>query len=168
MSQGSHSSINKTKAMHEALRQIPYNLFVVGVGTEEDEENAFVVSWAMQCSFEPPTVAVAVKADSISLKLIERHGAFTVNMLPKKRDDIARKLVKPHHSAGNKLGDVGHYFEETGAPILRDAIAFVECRVASIHKVGDHSLVTGEVINASQTSPEEPLRCSDLGWHYGG
>lgn len=160
--------VEKTKEMHNVLRQIPYNLFAVGVGRVDQEANAFMGSWITQCSFEPPMMAVAIRRDTLSFRMAETEGIFTINLLRKDQDDIARKLVKPHHRVGNKLADVDHTAGVTGAPILTDSIGFIECKEVSQVSTGDHVILVGEVVNALQSSTEQPMSCTDIGWHYGG
>jgi len=154
--------------MHETLRQIPYNLLAIGVGAAERAENAIVASWVMQCSFDPPLIAVALRNDTTTCELVRTEGVFTVNLLDKKDDELARKLVKPQHRIGDKLGQVSHTEEVTGAPVLRDAIAFIECKVTDSLETGDHTLIVGEAVNAHQRKSDAPLACSDIGWRYGG
>jgi flavin reductase (DIM6/NTAB) family NADH-FMN oxidoreductase RutF len=55
----------------------------------------------------------------------------------------------------------------TGAPLLNDAIAALECRVRDIVETGDHTLFVGEVAGAHVRSEEAPLTLDDAGWHYG-
>ena len=158
----------KTKTMHEVLRQVPYNLVAVGVGAIPHDENAFVACWFTQCSFDPPRIVMAVRNDTSSKKMLDDDGVFSINLLSKSQISIARKLVKPSHRVGDKLGKISHYEEVTGAPLLRDAIAFLECRLFASLDTGDHTLFVGDVVNAGQNSKEEPLTCADVRWHYGG
>ena len=58
---------------------------------------------------------------------------------------------------------------KTGAPILEEAIAFVECEVREIaSEQGDHVIVIGEVVEAGVPRDEPALTLMDTGWHYGG
>jgi len=41
----------------------------------------------------------------------------------------------------------------TGAPILDDALAAMECRTTAVHDGGDHSIVVGEVVGVSEPRP---------------
>src|SRR5215470_4302298 len=41
----------------------------------------------------------------------------------------------------------------TGAPILDDALAAMECRTTAVHDGGDHSIVVGEVVGVSEPQP---------------
>lgn len=154
--------------LHETLRQIPYNLFALGVGKAGGDENAFIGAWVMQCSFDPPMLAVSVQNDSSSCQLIETHGVFSVNLLGKDQEDVARKLVKPQHRVGDKMEGVSHGRGVTGVPILDDCLGYVECKVVEKTETGSHTLFIGEAINAKQNSDREPLACADIGWHYAG
>jgi flavin reductase (DIM6/NTAB) family NADH-FMN oxidoreductase RutF len=157
------------RIVHEVLRQIPYGLYVVGVcGNSNGAFNALVVSWLTQCSFEPPLIVIAVRKDSRSYELIKKGRAFSVNFIDKTQRSVVRQLVKPAHGAGEKLRTVAHVEEHTGAPILREAFAYAECKVREIHEPGDHAMVIGEVVGAAKRGAGEQMMCSDLRWHYGG
>ncbi len=159
----------RSRMIHEVLRNLPYGLYAVGVrGKLDGEINALVASWVTQCSFDPPLLMVAVRKDTQSCRLLRQGQAFSVNLLDKGERRLARELVKPAHRGGDKLGRVGHIEEHTGAPILRKAFGYVECRVCQIFEPGDHALVIGEVVNAGWHGTGEPLMCADLHWRYGG
>ena len=159
----------RDRMIHEVLRELPYGLYVLGVrGKSEGDMNAMVVSWAMQCSFDPPLVMVAVRMPSRSYDLVKAGKVFSLNLLDKKELKIARLLEKPASVSGDKLGKVGHVEEDTGAPILRRAFAYLECKVRKIHEPGDHALVIGEGVHAGVHGRGNSLTCADLKWHYGG
>lgn len=154
---------------HETLRKMPYGLYVVGIrGDGDGELNALAASWVTQCSFDPPLVLVAVRKPSRSFDLIKKGKAFSLNLLDQGQRRIIRTLEKPHRSAGDKLGKVAHVEEDTGAPILRQALAYAECKVRHVYEPGDHALVVGEVVHAGVRGDGKPLMCADLKWHYGG
>jgi flavin reductase (DIM6/NTAB) family NADH-FMN oxidoreductase RutF len=158
-----------SRTIHEALRQIPYGLYVIGVRAGEDGEmNAMAASWLTQCSFDPPLIMVAIRKRSRSYDLVKNGGVFSVNVLDKKERRTVRTLERPFRAVGDKLGKVGHVEEDTGAPILRRAFAYAECKVRKIYEPGDHALVVGEVVHAGLRGKGEPMMCSDLKWHYGG
>ena len=156
------------RTRHEVLRQIPYGLYVVGVRGEDGRSNALVVSWMMQCSFEPPLIAVALRKDSLSCELLRQGHAFSVNLIDRNDSAIVRELVKPARHSGDKLDGVAHMTERTGAPVIEEALAYLECKVRSEHDAGDHVLFVGEVVGAGSQREGDVLVCADLGWHYAG
>jgi flavin reductase (DIM6/NTAB) family NADH-FMN oxidoreductase RutF len=155
--------------VHETLRQLPYGLYVVGVrGNGDGGMNALAASWVTQCSFDPPMILVAVRKPSRSYGLIKEGKVFSLNLLDKSEQEVIKVLEQPSRSAGDKLGKIEHFEEDTGAPILTDAFGYLECEVREIFEPGDHALVVGEVVHAGLREPGEPLMCADLKWHYAG
>jgi len=63
-----------------------------------------------------------------------------------------------------------HDGPSTGAPILDQAVAFIECEVRNTVDVGGHDLFIGEVVNAAFQKDEElpVLRMEDTRMNYGG
>ena len=156
------------QAKKTALRKIPHGVYVVGVKRGE-QLNAFTATWLTQVSFTPPLVAMGIKKDSHSLEMIRQDRVFSVNLLGKDQKPIAEHFVKPATVVGEKLKEVPHRKGKTGAPVLDDAIAYVECEVREIaNEHGDHAVVIGEVIEAGVRKDEAALTLLDTGWHYGG
>ena len=103
-----------------------------------------------------------------SYDLVTKGNVFSLNLLDKKEESIMRIVEKPSSLCGEKLRGLEFGEEETGAPILKRAFAYLECRVQEIYEPGDHALVIGEVIHAGRHGEGEPITCADLKWHYGG
>ena len=157
------------RAMHEVLREFPYGIYIVGVrGREEGEASGLVVSWLAQCSFEPPLLMLAVRRDSRSFELIREGQVFSVNIVDHEKKDLARRFVKPADRVGDKWDAESKTGEKTGAPVLGDALAILECRVRSITEPGDHAIVVGDIVHAERHGSGRQLMCSDMQWTYGG
>lgn len=151
-----------------ALRKIPHGVYIVGV-KQGTQLNAFTATWLTQSSFTPPLIAVGVKKDSSSFEMMKSDRVFTVNLLGKGQKSIAEHFVKPAKVVGEKLNEVRYRTAKTGAPILEDAIAYVECEIREIaNEGGDHAIVIGEVVEAGVPRDEPALTLLDTGWNYGG
>lgn len=155
------------EAKKQALRRVPYGLYVVGV-VDGDYMTGFTATWFSQCSFEPPLVVVSVRADSKSNPVIKSGKVFTVNFLDQTQAEIAKQFFKSPERVGDKLGDVAIRIGLTGAPVLVDALAFLECHVVEVVERGDHHLVIGEVVEAGVCREGEVLALADTNWSYGG
>ena len=156
------------QAKKVALRKIPHGVYIIGV-KNASHVNAFTATWLTQVSFTPPLVALGVKRDSHSFEMIQQGRVFTVNLLGKEQKSVAEHFVKPATVVGEKLASVRHRLGVTGAPILEEALAFVECEVREIaNGGGDHAVVIGEVVEAGVRKDEAALTLMDTGWHYGG
>lgn len=158
----------KAEAAKKAtLLMIPYGLYVLGT-KEGDELDAGTVNWVTQCSFKPPLVAMGVKKDSRLYAMVKSSGVFSLSFLQSGQKDIAFAYFRPVKVEGDTIG--GHQFEtqQTGAPILTEAPAWVEGRVVGEVDTGDHSCVVGEVTNAGQRHEAKVLTLEEVGVKYGG
>ena len=82
--------------------------------------------------------------------------------------ELMEKFTQPQERAGDKLGGVEYYTAATGAPILRDAIAWFECELDDTVVTGDHTLFIGRVVGGGIHREADPLTLRETGWDYGG
>lgn len=158
------------------LRMIPYGLYVLTSGSERGGYAAATVTWATQASFEPPLLVVVVRVDSYIHTVITEHKTFALNILGKDQGDVAYAFFKTPEVSEDTIGGYSYRAELTGAPILEDVPAFIECNLVDSLEHGDHSVFLGEVVNVGQTlqpsgRPDEiTLKMKDLGEKifYGG
>lgn len=155
------------QAKRSLLRQVPYGLYVVGV-RQGETMTAFTATWLTQSSFDPPLVALAVRADSWPYQVLQGGGVFSVCFLRQDQQKVAQDFFKPPAYAEGKLGEYAVRFAQTGAPILEDCLGYLDCRVRAILPEGDHHLVVGEVVEAEVLQEGRPLWLSDTPWKYGG
>jgi flavin reductase (DIM6/NTAB) family NADH-FMN oxidoreductase RutF len=163
-------------AKKTALRMIPYGLFVLTAEKPGGEIAAATVNWVTQTSFEPPLVAVGVKADSHAHALIKETKAFALNVLGKGQQATAFTFFKPAEKKGDTISGEAYRPGRTGAPILANAPAYVECTLETTVEIGDHSIFVGKVVDAAVARQPEgraddaTLWLKDLGdkVFYGG
>ena len=163
-------------AKKTALRMIPYGIYVLTAEDADGRTAGATVNWVTQTAFNPPLVAVGVKADSESYEVVKAAGKFALNMLGKGQQGVAFGFFKPAKREGNTLSGEPIHPGTTGTPILENAIAAVECEVREIIEIGDHHVVVGEVIEAAvhktpDGRPDEAiLEMKELGDNvfYGG
>ncbi|MEO1933662.1 MAG: flavin reductase family protein, partial [Myxococcales bacterium] len=132
----------------QALRMIPYGLYVLTAESADGRVAASTVNWVTQASFEPPLVAVGVKADSGAHSIIKESKTFALNVLGKGQDSMAFAFFKSLDRDGNSIGGEAFSSGESGAPVLTNAHAVLECKLVDTVEIGDHSLFVGEVIGA--------------------
>jgi len=149
------------------LRKIPYGLYVIGV-CDKDSHHAFTGSWLSQCSMKPPRIMLGVRQGTHSLEMMRKGKAFSVNFIAKPDKKILEQFFKPTPSNGNRFGELEFSLKTTNTPILKDAVAYLECHVKDIFEAGDHSIVIGEVVEAELVREDPTLVMGDTSWHYGG
>ena len=87
-----------TKKM--ALRMIPYGIYVLTAKDSDGGIAAATVNWVTQTSFDPPLVAIGVKADSGAYETLKKSGSFALNFLGKGQQGQAFSFFKPAEPGG--------------------------------------------------------------------
>lgn len=105
-------------------------------------------------SLDPLLVSVAVERAAESHGCIEAAGVFAVNVLPEECEALSRRFSS--WGVQDKFRGVAFHAELTGAPVLADALAWLDCRVWQAVPAGDHTLFLGEVL-AADASGGAPL-----------
>jgi flavin reductase (DIM6/NTAB) family NADH-FMN oxidoreductase RutF len=159
-----------------ALRMIPYGIYVLTAEDANGNVGAATVNWVTQTAFAPPLVVVGVKADSGAHQVLQAAGSFGLNMLGKGQQGLAFAFFKPAEKGDGTISGEPYRRGDSGVPILENAIACLECKVAEIVERGDHHVVLGEVVEAHVAKHPEGrpdlaiLHMADLGENvfYGG
>jgi flavin reductase (DIM6/NTAB) family NADH-FMN oxidoreductase RutF len=151
-----------------ALENLTYGIHVVTTRSG-DIIAGFTACWVSQVSFNPSRLLVAVKTDSYGHKIIRDGGIFAVNILGSGQADLARKFSAGVHETRETFSAFASSAKKTGAPILKDALAFIECNVVSASEPGDHTLFVGEIVGSGVPGQGDPLTTvtSDLYYHPG-
>ena len=155
------------KAKKHTLRLIPYGLYVLTARDGQDV-NAATVSWLSQASFDPPRVVAALRNDSGIWHRVRAAGTFAVNVLGTGQKDLASAFFRHVEPEGDTIGGAAFHDGATGAPILDDVPAYLECRVVESLDAGDHTFFLADIVDAGVQNDLPPLVMADTGWNYGG
>jgi flavin reductase (DIM6/NTAB) family NADH-FMN oxidoreductase RutF len=162
------------KLRRRVLWSLPYGLYVVGsVSADRSRRNAMTLNWLTQVSFEPKLLAISVEQSALTHELVADAQAYTVNTVSRDDRAIVRKFTKPVEvdvATSTLNGFAYHDGPVTGAPVLDQAVAFVECAVREAVSCGGHTLFIGEIVNAGFQQDEDTpvLRMEDTRMSYGG
>lgn len=156
-------------AKKTVLRHFPYGLYAVTV-KHGDEEHGMTANWITQSSFDPPMIAVAIENAAKTIGMIRDARHFAVNVFQQSQRELAAKLGRSSANAPQKLkGIKTKPAPLSGAPILADALGWVECRVVATLPSGDHTLVLGEVVEAGvEHEGAQALTLQEAGFKYSG
>jgi len=108
-------------------------------------------------SLHPPLLLFCVDRSASMHPLLEVADAFAVNILAHDQrgvsDAFARRGEHEQEMEGMPFHDGA-----LGAPILKGALAWAECRIDARHLAGDHTIIVGRVESMAIERPgEEPL-----------
>jgi flavin reductase len=145
-------------AFRKAMGAFPTGVTVVTVASGDGNMHGVTVNSFSSVSLDPMLVLICLNKTSRALGLIERAGAFAVNVLSAGQKDVSRWFADRHRPAGPAMFD-GVPLEPgaTGCPVLADAAASFDCRLRQSYRAGDHLIVLGEVVALVHRPQLEPL-----------
>ena len=142
-------------ALRNVMRRFPSGVCVVGVDLRGSPYGVTIGS-LVSLSLDPPLVGISVGRDVQLHELIRDAGAFGVSILRGDQGAVAAHFARSVPPIAQWVGiDVRH--GATGAPLLADALAWLECRLAAEHATGDHTFFVGEVVAADPGETGEGL-----------
>jgi flavin reductase (DIM6/NTAB) family NADH-FMN oxidoreductase RutF len=136
-----------------ALRHFPAGVTIVTI-LADGEIHGLTVSAFASVSAEPPLVVTVIDHHHKAYELLERPDAsFAVNILRATQADLSDRFA--WLKEGDRFGAGRWETALTGAPVLTDALAWLDCRVHARHPAGSHTIYVGEVHAASVPHPDE-------------
>jgi flavin reductase (DIM6/NTAB) family NADH-FMN oxidoreductase RutF len=146
------SNVDMTDVPLDSFSRIlhPYNTVLI-TSSSKGKSNVMAAAWIMPVSIDPPILALSIKAERYSFKLIDESGFFAVNIpsFENKKQVLicGRKSGKDvdKFKLANFTTEPGRCIE---VPVIKECVAHIECRVSNTYKLGDHILVVGEVCAA--------------------
>jgi flavin reductase (DIM6/NTAB) family NADH-FMN oxidoreductase RutF len=159
------------KLRRRVLWSLPYGLYIVGSRAGE-RRNGMTLNWATQLSFEPKLIGVAVEQSALTHELITEGGIFSLNTVAREDRAMVRKFTKPVDVDIEARTLNGFPFHDgiSGAPILDQAPAYVDCEVRDSLVLGHHTFFVGDIIDCGFQQDEDTpvLRMEDTRMSYGG
>ncbi len=131
----------------------------VYIVTADDGERkgGCTVVWVSRASFEPSYVAVFVAPKRYTHDIIAKAQHFCLNIVGENRLDLAKSFGMRSSYDVDKFANLRFNESKSGAPILQEACAYLDCKLVQEFTVGDHTCFIGEVLAAEKLSMEKPL-----------
>lgn len=134
-----------TSAFRTVMGQFATGVTVVTT-LDEDRPQGITVNAMASVSLDPPLVVIALDRRRFINPAIEAGGRFAINILGEDQQWLSDCFAGANVSPGRDAfcgaeWDAG----TTGMPLLRGAVAALECRVVDRLETGDHHLFVGAV-----------------------
>ncbi len=141
------------------MRAFPAGLAVLTVDVE-GERVGLTVGSLVSLSLEPPLVGVAVSRQAAMHELLRGANAFGFSLLAADQAVAAQHFARGVPPIAMWHG-IGWRPGETGAPLIDDALGWLECRLDAEHATGDHTFFVGEVVALTRGRVAPPLVYAD-------
>lgn len=123
----------------------------------EDEQYGMTVNSFNSVSLEPPVISVALKQLTHTHALVLKSGMFAVTILNSEQKELSDRFA-------GKIPDIIDRFEgvqtsrlSLDVPVLKNGLAFFNCRVMNSTPIGENTLFIAEVIDARDEGEGDPL-----------
>ncbi len=121
------------------------------------------VSSFSSLSLTPPLVLVCLNNANRLADMIAASGGFAVSVLSREQDDASNYFARPNREPTRGFTEIEGEWTESGIPVVKDALATIVCRHTNSIPQGTHTIVVGEVLEASADETKEAL----LYWRRG-
>lgn len=147
-----------------ALFNITYGLYVVGSKLDGKDCGCIVDAFIQSTVMPTPTVILCSIKNNQTNEAIMRSKEFTVSILSAEVDPfVIGNFGFQSGRAVDKWANVPHEHLE-GLPILKDAVAYLRCRVTDQKELSTHTAFFCEVLDAFK-GEGEPLVYMDYQKH---
>ena len=155
-------SVNQS-SLRDTLRFWGSGVSVVATltdGAQDFKYAGMTVNAFSSLSLDPPQILICIDKNSTTTSFLLKAGVFTVSILSGDQaalsDRFAGRTPLPSH--GDRFVGVEYETAVTGAPILHDALAWLDCRVQAVHDGSTHWIVIGSVAaSGHQAEAADPL-----------
>lgn len=154
--------------LDKALGRISGGLYII-TAKKGDVSSAMLASWVSQSSFKPLGFSIAVAKDRAIESLMQVGDRFVLNVLEEGNyQTLMKHFLKRFAPGADRFEGVKTQPAENGAPILSDALAYMECEVVSRMDCGDHWAVYSTVYAGRVSKPDSltAVHHRKVGNHY--
>lgn len=137
---------------------------VTGLGTD-DRPIGLTIGTFNSVSLEPPLVAFYAMQTSYTFAEIRAHNAFVVNVLGSREDYYCKAFSRPREE---RFTGIDWTPGSSGAPVLANAAAWIDCGIERVEEVGDHYWVLGRVRALDIGTGDQPLVFCNGGFSKAG
>jgi flavin reductase (DIM6/NTAB) family NADH-FMN oxidoreductase RutF len=160
------AALDRQHPLFAALGRVPSGLFIVTAGAG-DAATGMLASWVQQCSFEPPQLSLALRRGRGLNDHLQAGDAFTVNVLADDQTHLIAHFGRGFDPGEPAFAGIDVEQPDGAPPILKEALAYLLCRVAGRCDAGDHDLVVGEVVDGELLNDGAPMiHIRKSGAHY--
>jgi flavin reductase (DIM6/NTAB) family NADH-FMN oxidoreductase RutF len=148
------SRVISSEEFRLALRHFPAGVTIVTI-QEGGRIHGLTVSAFASVSAEPPLIAVIIENRHKAHALLEQPDAvFAVNILGEEQSELSNRFAWVKDEDRFAEGD--WTTAVTGAPVLRNALAWLDCHIESRLPAGSHTVYLGLVQASGVPEPEAP------------
>jgi flavin reductase (DIM6/NTAB) family NADH-FMN oxidoreductase RutF len=144
------------------MRFVPHNVAVLTVD-HDGNRMGVTISSLVSLSLEPPLVGVSIGKEASCYELLRAAGQFAVSLLGDGQEELARRFAAGWPPIVHWQGVTTR--EGTVAPLIMDALGWIEARTRAEQDVGDHTFFVADVVTVERGPAQSALMYRDREFH---
>jgi 3-hydroxy-9,10-secoandrosta-1,3,5(10)-triene-9,17-dione monooxygenase reductase component len=148
-----HAPAPDERSFRDALGRFATGVAFV-TAAPEGEPTGLIVNTLTSVSLDPPLISFCPSRRSLTWSRMRRAGRFGVNVLGRHDEPFARRATP---AGADRFAGLDWELGRGGVPLLKDALATLECEIVAEHPAGDHWIVVGRVEDLRISPVDEPL-----------
>ena len=104
-------------------------------------------------SLDPQLISICIDKESFNIDTFSITEHFAVSILSESQQSISTTFATPNEE---RFKDIDWRSEDTGSPIISNAVAWFDCKTEQVVDAGDHLILIGKIISFD-SSPKTPL-----------
>lgn len=159
------------EALRNVMRHWVTSVTVVSAYETVDKPRGMTVSSFTSVSLDPPQILVCLHKEAVAAQAVTTSGVFGVSILAEDQAHLSIRFAgydPDYPSEGDRFRGLKIIHAVSGAPLLAEALSWLDCRIQAIHDGSTHHIIVGEVLQTSLMSPDEqrqPLVYHNRNYH---
>jgi flavin reductase (DIM6/NTAB) family NADH-FMN oxidoreductase RutF len=154
----------RAEQLRSAMRAWTSGVTVV-TAVWQGERHGMTVSSFTSISIEPPQIVVSLQTASRTHDAVVGAGAFGVTILAAGQQHISERFADHGVSMDDRLEGLETETMETGAPLIKGGLAYLDCRVVHSIPAGNNTLFIAQVVAVRGDDHDAPLVYHDRRYH---
>lgn len=153
------------RTMRNVMGRFATGVTVLSVGGEHS--HGMTANSITSVSLDPPLVLACVARTAVMHAAILAARSYGVSVLGAHQERLARYFADRRRPSGIEQFDATDWFPGTytGAPLLVDSLAWLECELVDAYDGGDHSVFLGRVLDMGRNPGGGALLFFEGGFH---
>ena len=144
---------NRSRNLRQALGSFPTGVTVVSCLDKNNNPLGFTANSFTSVSLDPQLISICIDKESFNIDTFSITEHFAVSILSESQQSISTTFATPNEE---RFKNIDWRSEDTGSPIISNAVAWFDCKTEQVVDAGDHLILIGKIITFD-SSPKTPL-----------
>mgnify|MGYP001269955945 FL=1 len=130
------------RALRNTLGQFATGVCILTTQTSDNRSIGMTVNSFAAVSLDPALVLWSIQNTSECFKEFTECERYGISILKSSQQALSDRYAR---SLAHEMDVADRIVDDTGVPLVKDALATLSCRLTALHQGGDHHIIVGAV-----------------------